>query len=82
MIVIKVRVELGCQLSACRTDISHAWENPYIDVSYLCLTSSKVWNLWTAILIHKHTISYKQKNSFQRSLSVKGNLISSHKLKF
>ena len=59
MTVIKARVKLGCQLSVCRTDISHAWENPYTDVSYLCLTSSKVWNLLTAILICKHTISYK-----------------------
>lgn len=59
MIVIKARVELGCQLSVCRTDISHAWENPDINVSYLCLTSSKVWNLLTAILICKDTTSYK-----------------------
>ena len=59
MIVIKARVELGCQLSVCRAEISHAWENPYIDVSYHCLTSSKVWNLLTAILICKDAITYK-----------------------
>ena len=59
MIVIKERLELGCQLSVCHTDISHAWENPYTDVSYLCLTNSNVWNLLTAILIRKDTFSYK-----------------------